>query len=235
MGGTVRSLIMRYEQIRPASFLARPNRFIAHVLLDGVETECHVKNTGRCRELLIPGAKVYIQRSDSPFRKTAYNLIAVEKNGRLINMDAAAPNVVFGEYLAAGGLGFVPSQIRAEQRRGDSRFDFAFEREGRTCFAEVKGVTLEENGVVRFPDAPTERGVKHLRGLIDCVRDGLEAWVVFIVQMQDVLYFEPNRATHPEFALALCEAREAGVHLLALDCTVTPDSLCVRSPVEIRL
>lgn len=228
-------MTMQYEQISPAIFLARPNRFIAHVLLNGAETVCHVKNTGRCRELLVPGAAVYVQHSDSSARKTAYDLIAVEKNGRLINMDAAAPNAVFREYLAAGGLGFIPSWIKAEQRHGDSRFDFSFGREGRSCFAEVKGVTLEENGVVRFPDAPTQRGVKHLHGLIDCVREGLEAWVVFIVQMRDVRYFEPNRATHPEFARALCEAREAGVHILALECAVTPDSLRVHAPVEIRL
>ena len=226
---------MRYEAISPAVFLSRPNRFIAHVLLNGEDTVCHVKNTGRCRELLLPGAVVYVQHSAAPGRKTAYDLIAVEKDERLINMDAAAPNRVFGEYLAAGGLGFVPSRIRAEQRRGDSRFDFSFEHGARRCFAEVKGVTLEENGVVRFPDAPTERGVKHLRGLIDCVRDGLDAWAMFIVQMENVAYFEPNRKTHPAFAEALCDARAAGVKLLALDCRVTPDSLEAGSPVEIRL
>ena len=226
---------MRYEQICPAVFLARPNRFIAHVLLDGREVVCHVKNTGRCRELLVPGATVYVQHSDSSARKTAYDLIAVEKNGRLINIDAAAPNVVFGEYLAAGGLGFPPGCIRPEQCRGDSRFDFYFEHDGQAGYAEVKGVTLEDGGVVRFPDAPTERGVKHLHGLINCVHEGLEAWIVFVVQMRDVLYFEPNRVTHPEFARVLRDARDAGVHLLALDCDVTPDSLQVRSPVEIRL
>ena len=226
---------MRYDNIHAAVFLSRPNRFLAHVLLDGRDTVCHVKNTGRCRELLVPGVTVYVQHCAAAGRKTAYDLIAVEKGGRLINMDAAAPNAVFGEYLSAGGLGFMPSFIKAEQTHGDSRFDFYFEAGGRRGYAEVKGVTLEEAGIVRFPDAPTLRGVKHLHGLIDCVREGWEAWAVFIIQMQDVLYFEPNRATHPEFAQALREAREAGVQLLALDCAVTPDSLCVRMPVEIRL
>ena len=226
---------MRYENVFPAVFLSRPNRFIAHVLLDGQDTVCHVKNTGRCRELLVPGACVYIQHANTPGRKTAYDLIAVEKGDRLINMDAAAPNRVFGEFLAGGGLGFAPDQIRPECRHGDSRFDFFFIHEEKQAFAEIKGVTLEENGIVRFPDAPTERGVKHLHGLIDCVQEGYEAWAVFIIQMQGVHWFEPNRATHPAFARALREAQNAGVRLLALDCLVTPSSLSVRSPVEIRL
>ncbi len=226
---------MQYDSIHAGVFLARPNRFIAHVLLDGRDTVCHVKNTGRCRELLIPGAPVYVQHCGSPGRKTAYDLIAVQKGSRLINMDAPAPNAVFGEYLAAGGLGFLPSLIRPEQTYGDSRFDFYYEHNGRRGFIEVKGVTLEENGVVRFPDAPTERGVKHLHGLMSCARAGFEAWAVFVIQMQDVLYFEPNGKTHPAFAQALREAGAAGVHLLALDCAVTPDSLRIRAPVEIRL
>ncbi len=226
---------MTYENIREAVFLRRPNRFIAQVLLDGVETVCHVKNTGRCRELLTPGATVYVQQAANPARKTGWDLIAVRKGELLINMDAAAPNAVFGEWLRGGGLGFVPELVRPECVHGDSRFDFYFEHDGRRCFAEVKGVTLEENGIVRFPDAPTERGVKHLRGLIECVREGYDAWAVFVVQMRGVRHFEPNRATHPAFADALRDARDAGVRLLALDCDVTPESLQIKAEVPIHL
>ena len=226
---------MIYERICPAVFLSRPNRFIARVLLEGQETVVHVKNTGRCRELLLPGATVYVQDNRRPDRKTAYDLIAVQKGERLINMDANAPNAVFGEWLRAGGPGFVPDLVRPETVHGDSRFDFYYEYRHRRCFVEVKGVTLEENGVVRFPDAPTERGVKHLRGLIRCVREGYDAAAVFVIQMKDVSCFEPNRRTHPAFADALAEASEAGVRLLALDCQVAPDSLCIADPVPIHL
>lgn len=226
---------MIYENIRKAVFLSRPNRFIAHVKLDGKDTVCHVKNTGRCRELLIPGAAVYIQQAQNPERKTRWDLIAVEKGERLINMDAAAPNAVFGEWLSAGGAGFVPDLIRPEYVHGDSRFDFYLEQGGRRIFAEVKGVTLEEAGVVRFPDAPTERGVKHLRGLASCVAEGFEAWAVFVIQMQNVEHFEPNRATHPAFADALRDAEASGVRLLALDCEVTPQSVRIHREVPIKL
>lgn len=226
---------MTYDNIFEAVFLDRPNRFIAHVLLDGEKQVCHVKNTGRCRELLVPGAAVYVQKAANPARKTAYDLIAVWKGGRLINMDAAAPNKVFAEWLGAGGPGFVPELIRPECVHGDSRFDFYFEHGGKRAFAEVKGVTLEEDGVVRFPDAPTERGVKHLRGLARCVDEGFEACAVFIIQMKGVKFFEPNRATHPEFAQALAQAARAGVKLIALDCYVTKDSLTAGERVEIRL
>ncbi len=226
---------MIYENVREAVFLSRPNRFIAHVALDGEEQVCHVKNTGRCRELLIPGAAVYVQRAANPLRKTAWDLIAVRKGERLINMDASAPNAVFSEWLRAGGPGFVPELIRPECVHGDSRFDFYLEHAGRRIFAEVKGVTLEEDGVVCFPDAPTARGVKHLRGLKACVEKGWEAWAVFIVQMRGVRYFEPNRRTDPAFAAALEEAEAAGVRLLALDCSLSPDSLTVSAPVPVRL
>lgn len=226
---------MTYENVREARFLRRPNRFIAHVLLGGEETVCHVKNTGRCRELLLPGATVYVQQAANPARKTGWDLIAVHKGERLINMDAAAPNAVFCEWLREGGLGFVPTLVRPECQRGDSRFDFYFEHDGKPAFAEVKGVTLEEDGVVLFPDAPTERGVKHLHGLIRCVQDGFEAWAVFVVQMRGVKYFEPNRDMHPAFAEALREARDAGVHLLALDCEVSPESLRISEKVPIQL
>jgi sugar fermentation stimulation protein A len=226
---------MIYPNVRQAIFLRRPNRFIAIADLDGVETVCHVKNTGRCRELLVPGARIYVQKAANPQRKTVWDLIAVEKGERLINMDAAAPNAVFGEWLRAGCAGVVPERIKPECVHGDSRFDFYFEQQGKRVFAEVKGVTLEEGGIVRFPDAPTERGVKHLRGLAACVKEGFEAWAVFVIQMQDVERFEPNRATHPAFADALRDARDAGVRLLALDCSVAPESLAIRQEVPIRI
>ena len=226
---------MTYDNIRPAVFLERPNRFIAHVELGGAPAVCHVKNTGRCRELLVPGARIYIQESANPARKTKFDLISVQKGDRLINMDSAAPNKVFGEFLAQGGLFPAPSLIRPETRFGSSRFDFYVEAGSHRAFCEVKGVTLEADGVVRFPDAPTERGVKHLHELTACVSEGYEAWAVFIVQMEGVRYFEPNWATHPAFGEALREAAAAGVRLLAMDCAVTPDSLTVRAPVEIQL
>ena len=226
---------MKYNNIQKAIFLDRPNRFIAHVLLDGSPTVCHVKNTGRCRELLIPGAEVLVQKASNQARKTAYDLIAVYKGKRLINMDASAPNAVCAEWLAAGGLGYVPEKIRSEYKHGDSRFDFYIEHDGQGAFIEVKGVTLEENNIVRFPDAPTERGVKHLRGLICCLQEGYEAYAVFIIQMQGAECFEPNRDTHPEFAQALRDAYKAGVHIIALDCEVTEDSLSVFRPVKIGL
>ena len=226
---------MTYDRIVEGRFLERPNRFIAHVELNGERVVCHVKNTGRCRELLIPGARVLLQRAENPARKTAYDLIAVRKGERLINMDAAAPNTVFGQWLAAGGPGFVPELIRPERVHGDSRFDFYFEHGGRKAFAEVKGVTLEENGVVRFPDAPTERGVKHLHGLARCVAEGYEAYAVFVIQMRHVRYFAPAWEKHREFGLALQEAAAAGVHVLALDCDVTEHSLAIAEAVPIDL
>lgn len=226
---------MNYQNIHAAVFLERPNRFIAHILLDGRETVCHVKNTGRCRELLTPGAPIWVQHCPAPGRKTAWDLIAVQKGERLINMDAAAPNAVFGEYLRSGGLGFSPDWVKPEVKKEDSRFDFGFGYAGQTCYAEVKGVTLEENGVVRFPDAPTERGVRHLRGLIRCVQKGHPCWAVFIVQMEAVSWLEPNQATHPAFADALRDAAAAGVKLLALSCHVAESSLTAAEEVEIRL
>ncbi len=226
---------MRYESVLEARFVSRPNRFIANVTVNGAPAVCHVKNTGRCRELLIPGARVYLEPSENPARRTSYDLIAVEKGERLINMDAAAPNKVFREYLEAGRLYPAPTRIRPETVFGASRLDFYVEAGERRAFCEVKGVTLEEDGVVRFPDAPTERGVRHLRELIRCVEAGFEAWAVFVIQMGSVRYFEPNRATHPAFADALREAQRAGVNLLAFDCSVTPGSVEAGEPVEICL
>lgn len=226
---------MIYENILPAIFVDRPNRFIAHVELNGRLEVCHVKNTGRCRELLIPGCRVYVQHQPSPTRKTAYDLIAVEKGERLLNMDANAPNRIFGEYVRAGRFLRGWSVIRPETTHGDSRFDFYLESPGHRLFAEVKGVTLEDDGVMRFPDAPTERGVKHLEGLTRCVQEGYEAWAVFVIQTENVRWMEPNRRTHPAFADALRQAAQAGVHLLALDCHTEPDRLEICRPVEIRL
>lgn len=226
---------MIYEHILPAVFVDRPNRFIAHVELNGRTEVCHVKNTGRCRELLVPGCRVYVQHQPSPARKTAYDLIAVEKEGRLINMDAGAPNQVFGEFVRAGRFLREWPVIRPETVHGDSRFDFYLEAPGRRLFVEVKGVTLEDGGVTRFPDAPTERGVKHLEGLARCVQEGYEAWAVFVIQMEGACRMEPNRRTHPAFADALRQAAQAGVHLLALDCRTEPARLEIRRPVEIRL
>jgi len=247
-----------YQDIHPARFIARPNRFIARVELDGREETVHVKNTGRCKELLLPGCTVYLEGSANPRRKTRYDLVAVEKvrPGKpplLINMDSQAPNRVFGEWMAAGlgaGLGLPkPSLLRPETTWGNSRFDFYWEEscqdrssegEGRLCggrkgFVEVKGCTLEEDGLALFPDAPTQRGVKHLRELIACHRAGYETAVCVVVQMAGMTAFSPNDRTHPEFGAALREAAEAGVKVLAVECSVTPGSLVMAGPVPVRL
>lgn len=225
---------MRYNTMVPGVFLARPNRFIAHVKIDGKTEICHVKNTGRCRELLSPGAQVWCQISDNPNRKTKFDLITVRKGDRLINMDSQAPNTAVKEWLLAGGLGQI-ADLRAETVHGDSRFDFSFILDGRKCFLEVKGVTLEHDGVCAFPDAPTGRGVKHLQGLTRAVREGYGAFVLFVVQMSDVKYLRPNDATDPTFGAALREAAKAGVTVLAMDCAVTPDAMEIRFPILVRL
>ena len=222
-----------YDQVIPGIFLHRPNRFIAHVETEQDEEICHVKNTGRCRELLVPGARVYLSVSDNPARKTRCDLIAVEKGGRLINMDSQAPNAAAMEaipFLFPGA-----KLIRPECRFGDSRLDFYIETDQRKIFMEVKGVTLEEENVVSFPDAPTERGIKHLKELEKCIAAGYEAAVLFVIQMQNVKYFAPNRRTHPAFGDALKEAGERGVHIMAYDCLVTPEGMQLRRPVEIRI
>ena len=225
---------MRYKTMVEGIFRARPNRFIAHVDIDGKTEICHVKNTGRCRELLPPGARVWCQVAGDPRRKTKFDLITVQKGDRLINMDSQAPNAAAKEWLLAGGLGDL-TDLRPESVHGDSRFDFSFTLDGRRCFLEVKGVTLENDGVCAFPDAPTERGVKHLHGLTQAVRDGYGAFVLFVVQMSDVKYLRPNAATDPAFAQALREAAEAGVTVLAMDCAVTPDSMEIRLPLLVQL
>lgn len=225
---------MDYSNITPGVFLERPNRFIAHVEIDGTVETVHVKNTGRCRELLPRGARVYCQRSGNPNRKTKYDLIAVEKNGRLINMDSQAPNLAAGEWLRKGGLGQLEN-LRAETVHGDSRFDFSFTLGGRPCFLEVKGVTLEEDGVCAFPDAPTLRGAKHLRGLHQAASEGCGCYVLFVIQMEGVKYLHPNDHTDPDFAAALREAAAAGVQVLAVECAVTPDSMEITKGVPVKL
>lgn len=226
---------MRYPYIRKGVFRARLNRFVAEVFLDGEPVLCHVKNTGRCRELLVPGANVYVNECFAERRKTRFDLIAVEKLGKLINMDAQAPNQVFREYVERGL--FLPdvTRIQPEYRFEDSRFDFYLEQGEKKHLVEVKGVTLEENGVVRFPDAPTLRGVKHIKGLISAHRQGYECWACFVVQMDGVRYLTPNDDTHPAFGAALRAARHAGVEILALDCSVSPDSLEITRQIPVDL
>lgn len=225
---------MRYAHMVPGIFRARPNRFIASVEIQGREETVHVKNTGRCRELLVPGARVWCRRDENPKRKTGYDLIAVEKAGRLINMDSQAPNQAAREWLLGGGLGPV-ADLKPETVHGDSRFDFSFTLDGRTCFLEVKGVTLENGGICAFPDAPTERGRKHLLGLARAAREGYGAYVLFVIQMADVISLRPNDRTDPAFGGALREAAAAGVQVLAMDCAVTPQTMALRSPVPVVL
>ncbi len=222
------------EAIVPGKFLARPNRFIAHIEIGGKVEVCHVKNTGRCRELLPVGAQVYCADCLSPIRKTRYDLIAVQKGHRLINMDSQAPNAAAKHWLLAGGLGAI-QQLKPETAFGDSRFDFSFVKDGKLCFLEVKGVTLENGGICAFPDAPTLRGAKHLRELTRLCQQGYGAYVLFVIQMNDVKYLHPNDTTDPAFGAALREAAAAGVQILSYDCRVTPDSMVIDSPVEIRL
>ena len=226
---------MRYQQVTAGTFLSRPNRFVAQVELpSGVET-VHVKNTGRCRELLVPGARVYLARSGNPARKTRFDLIAVEKGARLINMDAQAPNQVFAEWALSGGCWPGAKSLRREVRYGASRLDFCLELPARPCYVEVKGVTLEEDGRARFPDAPTERGVKHIHELRQAVEQGAAATLFFVVQMADVESVAPNDRTHPAFGEALRQAARAGVQVLAWDCDVTPESIRIRRPVPVIL
>ena len=225
---------MKYPNMIPGHFLSRPNRFIAHVEIGGKEEIVHVKNTGRCRELLQPGVEVWCQESQNPNRKTKFDLITVRKGDRLINMDSQAPNIAAGEWLRSGGLGQI-TNLKAESFHGDSRFDFSFEKDGKLCFLEVKGVTLEDDGVCAFPDAPTERGVKHLRGLTRLAQEGYGAYVLFVIQMPDVKYLHPNDKTDPAFGAALREAAENGVQVLAMDCAITEDTMEIRLPVLVKL
>ena len=226
---------MRYGQVEEGRFVERPNRFIAYVDMEEGRQRVHVKNTGRCRELLVPGCTVYLEKGTNPNRKTAYDLIAVEKGSSLINMDAQAPNKVFAEWAVAGG--FLPdvTAIRPEYTYGGSRLDFCVETEGRLHLVEVKGVTLEENGNALFPDAPTERGVKHIRELQRAAADGLDATLFFVIQIEDIASVAPNDATQPDFGSALRDAAAHGVRVLAYDCDVAPDCLKIRREVPVIL
>ena len=225
---------MYYKNMVPGVFLVRPNRFVAHVEIDGKLEICHVKNTGRCRELLPVGAKVWCQQFDNPSRKTRFDLITVQKGNRLINMDSQAPNAAAKEWLLSGGLGEI-SDLKGEYTQGDSRYDFSFVKDGKRCFLEVKGVTLETDGVCAFPDAPTERGAKHLRGLTKLAQEGFGTYVLFVIQMTDVQYLHPNDVTDPNFGQALREAAANGVQVLAVDCDIAVDAMTIGRMVEVRL
>lgn len=226
---------MRYERIKKAIFLERPNRFLAYAELAGKKEVVHVKNTGRCAELLQPGVSIYVQESDNPSRKTKWDLIAVRKGERLVNLDSQAPNQVVQEWIEAGNLAPDVCGIRPETTYGNSRFDLYVKAPGRKIFIEVKGVTLEEDGAVRFPDAPSERAVKHLEELQKAVKDGYEAYVFFVIQMKGVRYFTPNADTHPAFCKALKQAKVGGVHILAYDCHITRDSIQIGDAVPVVL
>ena len=226
---------MKYEHMEPARFVSRSNRFVAYVEQNGQQEICHVKNTGRCKELLIPGAELYVQRFDNPARKTALDLVSVKKSKQWVNMDSQAPNKVVAEWLKAGGLGMTAIFVKPECKYGNSRFDFYLEYEGRKAFMEVKGVTLEEDGVARFPDAPTERGVKHIEELMHCIEAGYDAYICFVIQMKGVTRLEPNDRTHPAFGEALRRAAKAGVRVLAYDCLVKPDELKIDKKIEVCL
>ncbi len=226
---------MLYSNIQQGYFLSRPNRFIAHVEINGVIEICHVKNTGRCRELLTKRAVVYVQQHDDSKRKTKYSLIAVRKGNLLINMDSQAPNKAVAEWLTEKQLFGEIRVMKPECRHGNSRFDFYLETEKRKIFIEVKGVTLENDGIAMFPDAPTARGVKHLQELTDCLQQGYEAAAIFVIQFTGAKLFRPNYTTHPEFAKALRAAQAAGVQVMALECTVTPESMCIGKSVPLQL
>ena len=228
--------MIHYSNISQGIFLSRPNRFLARIQIDGQEEISHVKNTGRCRELLIPGMAVWCQHHDDPHRKTRWSLVTVAKGARMVNIDSQVPNRLAAQWLASGGLGFVPEMIKPEQTYGDSRFDLLFARDGRQCYLEVKGVTLEENGVARFPDAPTERRTKHIRQLQCAASEGYGAYVLFVVQMDGIAVVKPNWDTDPVFSQTLCQASAHGVKVLAVQCAVTPDTIAVTEqiPVELR-
>lgn len=225
---------MQYKNVIAATFISRPNRFIAVVEVNGTTLRVHVKNTGRCAELLQPGCTVYLEKSENPTRKTPYDLIAVQKGSLLINMDSAAPNTAVKEWLQAGGIGSLDF-LKSEYKLGDSRFDFYAEQGEQKILMEVKGCTLEENGLARFPDAPTERGLKHVQKLTHLASQGWKCYIMIVLQMKGVYSFAPNWTTHPAFGTALQQAQAAGVTILAYDCLVTPDSMQLHQAVPIDL
>ena len=222
---------MKYERIVKGIFKNRPNRFIAHIEIEGKEEVVHVKNTGRCKELLTENAKVFCQKSDNPNRKTKFDLISVYKGKRLINMDSQAPNKVFREYLEGENFDY----IKAEYTYGSSRIDFYCEKKSKKFLIEVKGVTLENNNVVLFPDAPTDRGVKHIKELIKAQKEGYQSVIAFVIQMDDVKYFTPNIETHKEFAEVLKLAEKSGVTILCLTCSVTETTLNINGKIPYKL
>lgn len=227
---------MIYNNIVKGKFIERPNRFIAKVEIDGVTETVHVKNTGRCRELLVKGSTVYLEKSNNSERKTGYDLIAVLKNGNnIINMDSQIPNAVTEEWLRKGNLFSKDAIVSREVTHNKSRFDFYIEDGDRKIFLEVKGCTLETDGIARFPDAPTERGVKHINELIDCVSVGFEAYILFVIQMKGIKHFEPNDTTHKAFGDALRQAQNSGVKILAYDCIVTQDTIEIDKEVKVLL
>ena len=226
---------MKYTNITPAKFIKRHNRFVAEALLGGETVLCHVKNTGRCRELLQEGVTVYLEKADNPARKYQYSLITVEKGERLVNMDSSAPNKAVYEWLKKGEYFKDITLIKPESTYGKSRFDFYFEYSGKRAYMEVKGVTLENEGVVSFPDAPTERGVKHLNELCECLKEGYEAYAMFVVQMKDVLYFTANGKNDPAFEAALKNAQHKGVKILCFDSEIKKDEMLIKNPVKVSL
>ncbi len=226
---------MQYKSIYKGVFLSRPNRFTAEVEIDGKTEICHVKNTGRCRELLIKGAEVYVEKAENPARKTKYSLVAVRKGDSLFNIDSTAPNAVFGEWVRESGFFGKLAYIKPECKYKNARFDFYIEAEDRKIFVEVKGVTLENDGTMLFPDAPTERGVKHLNHLCEAAKEGYEAFVFFIAKTAKAKLFMPNRTAHPAFADALLKAQSEGVGVYCLDCIVTPSALEIKDFVPVQL
>jgi len=231
---------MKYQQIISGRFISRPNRFIAKVEIDGREETVHVKNTGRCKELLLPGSTVHLSVAQNPARKTKYDLIGVEKQRPnrptlTVNMDSQIPNNLAAEWLPISGLFSSQAVIRREVTYGKSRFDLYVEDGPRKAFIEVKGVTLEQDGVARFPDAPTQRGIKHINELIDCRKQGYEAYLLFVIQMKEIHTFSPNDQTHQAFGDALRKAAKEGVQLLAMDCIVKSDEITIHQPVKIVL
>lgn len=226
---------MKYKNIVTGRFISRPNRFIANVEIDGQVEICHVKNTGRCKELLVPGTILFLEYINSPSRKTKYDVIGVNKQGTLINMDSQIPNKVVYEWIKEGNLFSEHARLRPETTFGNSRFDLYVEDGERKAYIEVKGVTLEQDGIARFPDAPTVRGVKHIRELCECIRQGYEAYIIFVIQMKGIHRFEPNWQTQKAFGDALAEADAQGVQILAYDCAVTEDSIVMDQPVPIVL
>lgn len=230
---------MKYQKIIKGVFLERPNRFIAKVLIDGKTETVHVKNTGRCKELLIKGATVFLSEENNPSRKTKYDLVAVIKNcgnySLLINMDSQLPNSIAVSWLKQSNIFSHEAKFKREVTYGNSRFDIYVEDGERKAFIEVKGVTLERNRIALFPDAPTLRGTKHINELISCVEDGFEAYILFIIQMKEIDLFKPNFETDSTFSNALIEAEERGVKILAVDCEVKEDEVVCRKEVRISL